>query len=126
MDVDARVEALEAENERLLDRIEMLEAALGLDVLPPVEWRLTGSEARIFGVLLTREVATKQALLTALNRLHLADEPEIKIIDVFVCKIRKKLAPYGIEVLTRCGVGYYLDAAGKARTRELLGDRVAA
>ena len=37
------------------------------------------------------------------------DEPgEEKIIDVLVCKIRKKLKPYGIDIKTHWGRGYYL------------------
>ena len=35
-------------------------------------------------------VVTRQGLLTAVYQLA-ADEPDIKIIDVFICKIRKKL-----------------------------------
>jgi two-component system, cell cycle response regulator CtrA len=53
---------------------------------------LTGKEYCIFELLSLREgtVVTKQMLLD-----HLyggLDEPELKIIDVFVCRLRKKLA----------------------------------
>lgn len=36
------------------------------------------------------------------------DEPEEKIIDVFVCKTRKKLRDYGIHITTVWGRGYML------------------
>lgn len=36
--------------------------------------------------------------------------PDIKIVDVFVCKMRKKLRPYGITIDTVWGRGYLLTA----------------
>jgi hypothetical protein len=46
------------------------------------------------------------------------DEPEVKIIDVFVCKIRKKLARAGLDGIigTVWGRGYTIqDASGGPR-----------
>jgi len=56
---------------------------------------LTGKEYAILELLVLRKgtVLTKEAFL---NHLYGGmDEPEIKIIDVFVCKLRKKLALAG-------------------------------
>lgn len=44
-----------------------------------------------------------------------ADEPEIKIIDVFVCKLRKKLKPLGVDIVTAWGRGYRLSLAAADR-----------
>jgi two-component system, cell cycle response regulator CtrA len=70
--------------------------------------RLTGKEFAILELLVLRKGLTlsKEALLT-----HLyggTDEPEMKIIDVFVCKLRKKLALAGAPDLVRTvwGLGY--------------------
>lgn len=52
-------------------------------------------------------VVSKASLMAALYPLE-ADEAEIKIIDVFVCKLRKKLAPLGVEIGTAWGRGYRL------------------
>ena len=54
--------------------------------------RLTGKECQILELLIRREgiTVTKEMLLAHLYRG--VDEPEIKIIDVFVCHLRKKLA----------------------------------
>lgn len=117
MNVDARVEALETEAERLRDRIAQLEDAMGMNFLTPIEWRLTGSEARVFGVLMSRELATKHAIMAALYDARGADEAEIKIVDVFICKMRPKLKAFGIEIGTRWGEGYYLSAPMKALAR---------
>lgn len=122
MNIDARIEALTSENERLRDRIDQLEAVQGMKFLTPIEWRLTGSESRVFGVLMAREVATKDAVMAALYRDTSKDEAEIKIVDVLICKARKKLAPFGVSIETRWGEGYFLTPATKALVREMLGE----
>lgn len=114
MDVAARLEVIETENEVLRARIAELESLLGHDWLPPVEWRLTPAEARVMGALRSRDVATKGALMAALYRDNAADEAEIKIVDVFVCKIRKKVKSFGIVIETRWGIGYSLTPESRA------------
>lgn len=54
--------------------------------------RLTGKEFQILALLIRRKGITvsKEMLLSLLY--GGVDEPEIKIIDVFVCHLRKKLA----------------------------------
>ncbi len=69
---------------------------------------LTGKEYAILELLVLRKgmVLTKEAFL---NHLYGGmDEPEMKIIDVFVCKLRKKLAQAGGDGLigTVWGRGY--------------------
>lgn len=106
---------VEAENAVLRERVEQLERLLADHYAPPVEWRLTQHEARVFGVLRARELATKDAILAGLYG-HLAgDAPEAKIVDVFICKLRKKLQPFGIVIETIWGQGYRLAAESRAR-----------
>ena len=71
---------------------------------------LTGKEYAILELLVLRRgmVLTKEAFLS-----HLyggIDEPEMKIIDVFICKLRKKLAQAGAGSLigTVWGRGYMM------------------
>lgn len=52
-------------------------------------------------------VLTKEHLLSNLYLVE-ADEAEIKIIDVYVCRLRKKLKPLGVEIGTAWGRGYRL------------------
>jgi two-component system cell cycle response regulator CtrA len=71
---------------------------------------LTGKEFSILELLMMRRgsVITKE---TFLNHLYGGiDEPEIKIIDVFICKLRKKLQALGADeiVTTVWGRGYML------------------
>ena len=85
----------------------------------PVEWNLTDSEERIARVILAREYASKDAIMAALY--WDKDEPgEEKIIDVLVCKIRKKLNPYGIDIKTHWGRGYYLPPEIRRRYRSTI------
>ena len=71
---------------------------------------LTGKEYAILELLVLRKgmVLTKEAFL---NHLYGGmDEPEMKIIDVFICKLRKKLATAGAADLigTVWGRGYMI------------------
>lgn len=71
---------------------------------------LTGKEYAILELLALRRgfVLTKEAFL---NHLYGGlDEPEMKIVDVFVCKLRKKLVSVGVTDLigTVWGRGYIL------------------
>lgn len=81
---------------------------------------LTGKEYAILELLTLRKgmVMTKEAFL---NHLYNGmDEPEMKIVDVFICKLRKKLVQAGCEDLigTVWGRGYVLrdPAQGTARS----------
>ncbi len=71
---------------------------------------LTGKEYAILELLVLRKgmVLTKEAFL---NHLYGGmDEPEMKIIDVFICKLRKNLASAGVDNLigTVWGRGYMI------------------
>ncbi len=75
---------------------------------------LTGKEYSILELLVLRKgmVLTKEAFL---NHLYGGmDEPEMKIIDVFICKLRKKLALAGAGSLigTVWGRGYMMRDGG--------------
>lgn len=50
-----------------------------------------------------------------------ADWPELKIVDVFICKLRGKLRPIGIEIETVWGQGYRLVGEHRRRVRAAFG-----
>jgi two-component system, cell cycle response regulator CtrA len=75
-----------------------------------IPMHLTGKEYAILELLVLRKgmVLTKE---TFLNHLYGGmDEPEMKIIDVFICKLRRKLAIAGVDNLigTVWGRGYMI------------------
>ncbi len=117
---DSYVQTLETQNDELRGRIEQLEELLGMRIEAPIEFGFTGAEARLFGLLTRVELVTKEKAMFALYATRIDAEPEIKIIDVFVCKMRKKLEPYKIEINTVWGQGYRLSPETKARVRQML------
>lgn len=118
---DDYVATLEAENDALRSRIRLLEETIGTRIDVPLVFGLTGQEAKMFGILYKRELVTKQQALDALygDRPE-SDEAEIKIVDVFVCKMRKKMKPFDIQIETVWGRGYRIPAQSKATAAALL------
>lgn len=114
MDIAARLEVVEEENALLRERVAELERVLGITLDAPLEWGLTGQESRVMGALIARPLVTKDVAMAALYRDFGRDEPEPKIIDVFICKIRKKVRPFGIEIETVWGQGYRIPADQRA------------
>jgi two-component system cell cycle response regulator CtrA len=87
---------------------------------------LTGKEYAVLELLTLRKgtVLTKEAFL---NHLYGGmDEPEIKIIDVFICKLRKKLAQAGADNLigTVWGRGYVMRDPAQQGGRSALAPKV--
>ncbi len=107
-----RVDVLEEEVRQLRDAFEP-------SVAMPEAWKLTKSEARLLHVLARTRggYLTKERILTALYGLE--PDVDIKIVDVFVCKLRRKLSQAGsaIEVRTYYGNGFGLTAEGHAAFR---------
>jgi DNA-binding response OmpR family regulator len=115
------IERLEVENDALRARISDLEKlAFGKAsdaITTELAVMLTASERTVLGVLMQRERATKDHVMSALYRDLARDEAEPKIVDVFICKLRRKLKPYGIEIGTLWGQGYFLDAENKKKIK---------
>lgn len=116
VDADQRIRVLQDENALLREQVADLQRQLTANWVSPIEWRLTKRENGVMSVLVARGLATKDAIMAGLYSDKIGEEPEPKIVDIFICKIRKKLEPFGIQIETRWGQGYYLDDA----TRTLL------
>lgn len=95
--------------------IELGNAVLNMDIktltIRGVRVHLTGKEFQLFELMALRtgSLLTKEAFL---NHLYGGlDEPEIKIVDVFICKVRRKLRDFewqGAAIETVWGRGYRL------------------
>lgn len=82
-------------------------------------WRLTGKEGDMLAYLYSRGgmTASKEQILFAVYQ-QSPETPEIKIVDVFICKIRAKI---GADlILTEWGRGYRLSAEGLAAVKAVL------
>lgn len=81
-------------------------------------FKLTKQEANVFGALLKRVEVTREQVHSAIESGRPGEhrEPtEPKIIDVVICKLRKKMALHDIHINTSWGKGYYIE--GKQRER---------
>src|SRR6185312_11720322 len=97
-----------AQIEKLEARVKELEAAVEqLSGVPavPRQLKLARHEAKFLEVLLSRATVTKEVALAQVyaDRWNQDEIPEIKIVDVFVCKLRKKLKPFGLKIDTQWG-----------------------
>lgn len=121
---DDLVAKLEEENDFLRERVRQLEEhLLSIDEkLIPVEWALTGRESKVFRALVSREFATKEFIMEFLYSDRPNDLPEMKIVDVFICKMRAKLKPYSVKIHTVWGSGYRVDPEIRAQFNRRLGE----
>lgn len=71
-------------------------------------FKLTAKEAQVLASLADGRLYTKGRLLLELYSDRGDDTPEPKIIDVFICKLRSKVARYGVDIQTVWGTGYQL------------------
>lgn len=112
---DFQVALLQKQNAQLRDQlserdeeIRQLRAELaGPRLLPGWLPYLTGKEQQFLRALASREFLSKEAILIAVYG-STDDAPDVKIVDVFVCKLRRKLATYDITIETVWGKGYRL------------------
>lgn len=129
-DWQARVAVVERENDILRERIAALESVLGMVMEVPVALGigLTPTEGKILGMLLTRDFVPREAIHVALyqSRPDADSVPELKIIDVLICKIRAKLKGLcNARIETKVGEGYYIRPPEKDALRAALASRAA-
>lgn len=112
-------DVLVEENARLRARVDQLERAFGLRFDVPLCLGLSKTEAKIIGILMKRDYATREACVAAIwssRNIHV----DKNVINVHVCNARSKLVAFGIEIETIWGSGYRLSSAGKTKLSELL------
>lgn len=106
---------LRDEVETLREEIRQLREALAPQTEFPRAWRLTSTESQLLSALLaTTGVKSSERLMTAVYGAGWEHDP--KIIDVFVCKLRRKL-PAAAWIETVRGDGFRLSADGRRSIR---------
>lgn len=113
-DLRLRVQELEAENTALHDALAKL-------AKPPFRVRgLSLKENQILGLIYqTGDLITKRAVYDALYWAEADGGPDMKILDVMMCKIRKKLRPMGVKIETVWGDGWRMPSSSKQILRDL-------
>lgn len=118
-DPDTKTESVLArENRMLRERVEELERDRGLQDQPMLcrLYGLTGSEARILSALRNGHICKQSQLI--LNIQTTSDDP--RLVDVFVCRMRQKLAPHNIEIKNQAREGYFLTNESKQSIKNAL------
>ena len=80
-------------------------------------------EAAILSQMLRRNEVTKQQLHHTLEQNRPTqgkEETDPKMVDVMICKLRKKLTPHGIAIETVWGLGYLISPAHRETALQLL------
>ena len=117
-------EVVELRNEvqALRDALEAMRSSLesepGLKLIQIAH--LTHAERQLLGILIRRRRVTKDQLMTALYCHRPDNEPGAKIIDTYICKIRKKLKPHGIEIKTVWCEGYEIPLGSIERIKAMI------
>ena len=106
----------------LRERVAELECFLGLGGEEPLMLRvhLSPQEQALLRMLLRRAPRTlskEQAYTSLYGMRPEADQPAIKLIDIYICKLRARLRPQDVAIGTAWGLGWYLtpEAVGKIR-----------
>lgn len=105
---------------KLLDAVEYLLGVIE-DAIPPEHvvsaWKFAGvhftlAEKRIIQALANAggRVVSKEAMLDAAT-MENGDPPDILIINVYICKIRRKAKNLPFQIITHWGLGYSIEAS---------------
>jgi len=117
-----QVVELRHEVQALRDALEAMRSSLesepGLKLIQIAH--LTHTERLVLGILIRRRRVTKDQLMTALYCHRPDNEPCAKIIDTYICKIRKKLKPHGIEIKTVWCAGYEIPLDSIERIKAMI------
>jgi two-component system cell cycle response regulator CtrA len=78
----------------------------------PWPFSVSPYEGKILNLLMKRDLVTRNAIIMIIYN---GEEPCANAIDTFMYRIRKKLAPYGVEITTSRGEGFCLTPEYKRR-----------
>jgi hypothetical protein len=120
-----------SELERMRDRLLQLEQILGIDSSETGRIReafgLEPDLARIMGMLLKRNFVSHESLYTVMyGHRPECEWPDAKVLDVQICKLRRRLKPFEIAIVTRWGEGWSISVANKVKARAVLDPQNAA
>lgn len=118
---------------RRQDRLPVSSQAAELDRLTcsvRAVFKVTAQQAVVFAALLTRNELKKEQLLAAIQAQRVSrpnlpidlDEPQIKLIDVVICNLRKRLKKHGVQIDTMWGRGYSISRVNRELALKLIAE----
>lgn len=110
-------EALEVRCEELQEEVRQLKDELyGRGWRAPAEFRLTAQEDRALAALVAQPGARGiDFLFDAATRGNASEGERSRLVTVIICRIRRKMKPYGLRIDTHYARGYSLDHESRAR-----------
>lgn len=113
------------EMEKMRDRLEQLEQILGIDRSETGRIRtafgLEPDLARILGMLLKRNFVSHESLYVVMyGHRPECEWPDAKVLDVQICKLRRRLKRHEILITTRWGEGWSMSVPNKVKARAIL------
>lgn len=100
---------------QLRSRVRDLELALGQgNENLAVTFRLTPVLNNLMGLVLSQRIVTPEMIR---QRLEIAPDAKVAI-----CRLRKAIEPWGLEIKSRRNVGYWFEDEAKAKIRALMDD----
>lgn len=108
--LEEKIFALQEEVESWKCVVADMRDALLTEVSVSIVQNLTEKESLILGILMRKRSATKAQLWQILyGCLPDVDQPDPKVILVFISHMRTKLRPYGVEIRSSRALGYWID-----------------
>lgn len=117
--------ALRAKIEELTEENRQLREAMYGELPLLSDLGLSAGQSRVLAALYrAQDLATNRALHVAQSRdgQALTDE---KVVSIYILKLRRALAPHGIEIKSIWGKGYSLTSTSKQILRGLMNEREA-
>lgn len=109
--------------EKLEEEIRILrKMAFGAEPDLPSEWGLTVAEGVLLRLLMNRHRVTQDSYLDAMEWGH-GETASRRLLAVLVCKVRPKVAPFGIQIANYWGQGYGLEPPMRAAVRKAVDER---
>lgn len=115
-----KINLLQVQNRELRERNSALEIRLAkvelmvadADELPYGLPPLSKMETQFLKLLIARQTVSDDMAMTAFYA-DRANPPGRKVLDVFICHLRRKLKPYKISIDRQWGVGWTLSPASR-------------
>lgn len=102
------IASLRSENDELRETVRFMRDMLMPPMRFPRAWRLTPTEGRLLAAFYANPEGLRKESVHAVIDENMEPVTEPKIVDVFICKMRKKLKPYGVAFETQWGSGYFM------------------
>lgn len=105
----------------LQEEVRWLKDLLAPPGFLPAVFKLSAHEERTLKALLSRKEWTREALYESIYLYsNEPNIPDMRMIDTVICKLRRKIKPWGIEIETLYGQGFRIAPAMRAYAAKII------